>query len=157
MGAEAARSEVWAKGGEGGLELAEKVEAALGRPSEFRFIYDEKDTVPNKIAAVAREIYGAEGVDYTDAAKKQLGEIEALGFDKMPVCMAKTQYSLSDDATKTGCPRDFRITVKELRVSAGAGFLVALTGNILTMPGLPKKPAAENMDIDRDGRITGLF
>ncbi len=157
MGAEAALSEVWAKGGEGGLKLAEKVEAALGKPSDFHFIYDEKDTVEKKIEAVAREIYGADGVDYTDAAKKQLREIEALGFDKMPVCMAKTQYSLSDDATKLGRPTNFRITVKELRVSAGAGFLVALTGNILTMPGLPKKPAAENMDIDRDGRITGLF
>ncbi len=157
MGAEAALSEVWAKGGEGGLKLAEKVEEAFSKPSDFRFIYDEKDTVENKIAAVAREIYGAEGVDFTAAAQKQLKEIEELGFDKMPVCMAKTQYSLSDDASKLGRPTGFRITVKELRVSAGAGFLVALTGSILTMPGLPKKPAAENMDIDKDGRITGLF
>ncbi|MBQ1648886.1 MAG: formate--tetrahydrofolate ligase, partial [Bacteroidales bacterium] len=157
MGAEAALSEVWAKGGEGGLKLAEKVEEAFKKPSDFRFIYDEKDTVENKIAAVAREIYGAEGVDFTAAAQKQLKEIEELGFDKMPVCMAKTQYSLSDDASKLGRPTGFRITVKELRVSAGAGFLVALTGSILTMPGLPKKPAAENMDIDKDGRITGLF
>ena len=157
MGAEAALSEVWAKGGEGGLKLAEKVEEAFSKSSDFRFIYDEKDTVENKIAAVAREIYGAEGVDFTAAAQKQLKEIEELGFDKMPVCMAKTQYSLSDDASKLGRPTGFRITVKELRVSAGAGFLVALTGSILTMPGLPKKPAAENMDIDKDGRITGLF
>lgn len=157
MGAEAALSEVWAKGGEGGLKLAEKVEEAFKKSSDFRFIYDEKDTVENKIAAVAREIYGAEGVDFTEAARKQLKEIEALGFDKMPVCMAKTQYSLSDDASKLGRPTGFRITVKELRVSAGAGFLVALTGSILTMPGLPKKPAAENMDIDKNGRITGLF
>lgn len=157
LGAEAARSEVWAKGGEGGRKLAEKVEEAMGKPSDFRFIYDEKDTVPKKIEAVAREIYGADGVDYTEAAKKQLREIEELGFDRMPVCMAKTQYSLSDDLTKLGRPKDFRITVRELRVSAGAGFLVALTGNILTMPGLPKKPAAENMDIDREGKITGLF
>ena len=157
MGAEAALSEVWAKGGEGGLKLAEKVEEAFSKPSDFRFIYDEKDTVENKIAAVAREIYGAEGVDFTAAAQKQLKEIEELGFDKMPVCMAKTQYSLSDDASKLGRPTGFRITVKELRVSAGAGFLVALTGSILTMPGLPKKPAAENMYIDKDGRITGLF
>ncbi|MBQ1915844.1 MAG: formate--tetrahydrofolate ligase, partial [Selenomonadaceae bacterium] len=149
MGAEAALSEVWAKGGEGGLKLAEKVEEAFKKPSDFRFIYDEKDTVENKIAAVAREIYGAEGVDFTAAAQKQLKEIEELGFDKMPVCMAKTQYSLSDDASKLGRPTGFRITVKELRVSAGAGFLVALTGSILTMPGLPKKPAAENMDIDK--------
>ena len=139
------------------FEVAEKVEEAFMKPSDFRFIYDEKDTVENKIAAVAREIYGAEGVDFTAAAQKQLKEIEELGFDKMPVCMAKTQYSLSDDASKLGRPTGFRITVKELRVSAGAGFLVALTGSILTMPGLPKKPAAENMDIDKDGRITGLF
>ena len=157
MGAEAALSEVWAKGGEGGLKLAEKVEEAFKKPSDFHFIYDETDTVENKIAAVAREIYGAEGVDFTEASRKQLKEIEELGFDKMPVCMAKTQYSLSDDASKLGRPTGFRITVKELRVSAGAGFLVALTGSILTMPGLPKKPAAENMDIDKNGRITGLF
>ncbi len=157
MGAEAALSQVWAKGGEGGLELAEKVEAAIRKPSDFHFLYDENDTVMNKIEAVAREIYGADGVDYTETAEKQIREIEELGFDKMPVCMAKTQYSLSDDLTKLGRPRDFRITVRELRVSAGAGFLVALTGSILTMPGLPKKPAAENMDIDRNGRITGLF
>ncbi len=157
LGAEVALSEVWAKGGEGGLRLAEKVEAAMSKESSFRFIYDEKDTVENKIAAVAREIYGADGVDYTDTARKQLEDINALGFDKMPVCMAKTQYSLSDDLQKLGRPTGFRITVKELRVSAGAGFLVVLTGNILTMPGLPKKPAAENMDITQDGKITGLF
>ncbi len=157
LGAEAALSEVWAKGSKGGLELAEKVEEAFQKPGKFRFIYDEKDTVENKIRAVAGEIYGADGVDFTESAKKQMAEIEALGFDKMPVCMAKTQYSLSDDLTKLGRPTGFRITVRELRVSAGAGFLVALTGNILTMPGLPKKPAAEGMDIDRSGRITGLF
>ncbi|MBR6905451.1 MAG: formate--tetrahydrofolate ligase, partial [Selenomonadaceae bacterium] len=114
-------------------------------------------TVPNKLEAIAREIYGADGVDLTDEAKKQLADIEAAGFDKMPVCMAKTQYSLSDDASKLGRPKGFRVTVRELRISAGAGFLVALTGDILTMPGLPKKPAAENMDITEDGRITGLF
>ena len=157
LGAEVALSEVWAKGGEGGLRLAEKVEAAMSKPCDFKFIYDEKDTVENKIAAVAREIYGADGVAYTDAARKQLEDIHALGFDKMPVCMAKTQYSLSDDLQKLGRPTGFCITVKELRVSAGAGFLVVLTGNILTMPGLPKKPAAENMDITQDGKITGLF
>ena len=157
LGAEVALSEVWSKGGEGGLRLAEKVEAAMSKPCDFKFIYDEKDTVENKIAAVAREIYGADGVAYTDAARKQLEDIHALGFDKMPVCMAKTQYSLSDDLQKLGRPTGFCITVKELRVSAGAGFLVVLTGNILTMPGLPKKPAAENMDITQDGKITGLF
>ena len=157
LGAEVALSEVWAKGGEGGLALAEKVAAAAEKPSDFHFIYDTAQSIPEKIAAITRTVYGGEGVDFTPAAKKQLKEIEELGFDKMPVCMAKTQYSLSDDAAKLGRPEGFRITVRELRVSAGAGFIVALTGNILTMPGLPKHPAAENMDIDEDGKITGLF
>jgi formate--tetrahydrofolate ligase len=157
LGADVALSEVWAKGGQGGLELADKVEAAMHKENKFRFIYDTEDTVPHKIEAVAKEIYGADGVDFTTAAQKQLKEIEDLGFDKMPVCMAKTQYSLSDDKTKLGRPTGFRITVRELKVSAGAGFIVVLTGNILTMPGLPKHPAAENMDIDKDGKITGLF
>lgn len=157
LGAQVALSEVWAKGGEGGLKLAEKVEQAFGMKNDFHFMYESEQPIPEKIAAIAREIYGAEGVDFTAVAQKQLQEIETLGFDKMPVCMAKTQYSLSDDATKLGRPEGFRITVRELRVSAGAGFIVALTGNILTMPGLPKKPAAENMDIDESGKITGLF
>ena len=157
MGASVALSEVWAKGGEGCLELADKVMEAMEKPSNFRFMYEVEQSIPEKIGAVAREIYGADGVDFTGPAKKQLAEIEALGLDKMPVCMAKTQYSLSDDPTKLGRPEGFRITVKELRISAGAGFIVALTGDILTMPGLPKKPAAENMDIDVQGRITGLF
>lgn len=157
LGAEVALSEVWAKGGKSGLKLAEKVEAAFNKPNDFHFIYETEQSIPEKIGAIAREIYGADGVDFTAAAKKQLQEIEELGFDRMPVCMAKTQYSLSDDATKLGRPSGFRITVRELRVSAGAGFIVALTGNILTMPGLPKHPAAENMDIDKDGRIVGLF
>ncbi|MBQ5845388.1 MAG: formate--tetrahydrofolate ligase [Selenomonadaceae bacterium] len=157
MGASVALSEVWAKGGEGGLELADKVMEAMEKPSNFRFMYEVEQSIPEKIGAVAREIYGVDGVDFTGPAKKQLAEIEALGLDKMPVCMAKTQYSLSDDPTKLGRPEGFRITVKELRISAGAGFIVALTGDILTMPGLPKKPAAENMDIDVHGRITGLF
>ena len=157
LGAEVALSEVWAKGGEGGLALAEKVEEAMNKKSDLKFIYDVNESIPAKIEAIAKEIYGADGVDFTAPAKKQLAEIEALGMDKMPVCMAKTQYSLSDDATKLGRPEGFRITVRELRISAGAGFIVALTGNILTMPGLPKKPAAENMDITPDGKITGLF
>ena len=156
LGAEVALSEVWAKGGEGGLALAEKVAAAAEKPSDFHFIYDTAQSIPEKITAITRTIYGGEGVDFTPAAQKQLAEIEALGLDKMPVCMAKTQYSLSDDAAKLGRPEGFRITVRELRVSAGAGFIVALTGNILTMPGLPKHPAAENMDIDESGKITGL-
>ena len=157
LGAEVALSEVWAKGGEGGLALAEKVAAAAEKPSDFHFIYDMAQSIPEKITAITRTVYGGEGVDFTPAAQKQLAEIEALGLDKMPVCMAKTQYSLSDDAAKLGRPEGFRITVRELRVSAGAGFIVALTGNILTMPGLPKHPAAENMDIDESGKITGLF
>ena len=116
-----------------------------------------EESIPAKIEAIARKIYGAEGVDFTAAARRTIEEIEGLGMDKLPVCMAKTQYSLSDDPAKLGRPQGFRITVRELRLSAGAGFIVALTGDILTMPGLPKHPAAENMDITEDGRITGLF
>lgn len=157
LGASVALSEVWAKGGEGGVELAEKVLEAMKQPADFHYMYEVEQSIPEKIEAIAKAIYGADGVDFTAPAKKQLAEIEALGLDKMPICMAKTQYSLSDDASKLGRPEGFRITVKELRISAGAGFIVALTGNILTMPGLPKKPAAENMDIDVNGKITGLF
>ena len=157
LGASVALSQVWAKGGEGGVELAEKVLKAMKQPADFHYMYEVEQSIPEKIEAIAKAIYGADGVDFTAPAKKQLAEIEALGLDKMPICMAKTQYSLSDDATKLGRPEGFRITVKELRISAGAGFIVALTGNILTMPGLPKKPAAENMDIDVNGKITGLF
>lgn len=157
LGASVALSEVWAKGGEGGVELAEKVLEAMKQPADFHYMYEVEQSIPEKIEAIAKAIYGADGVDFTAPAKKQLAEIEALGLDKMPICMAKTQYSLSDDATKLGRPEGFRITVKELRISAGAGFIVALTGNILTMPGLPKKPAAENMDIDVNGKIVGLF
>ena len=157
LGASVALSQVWAKGGEGGVELAEKVLEAMKQPADFHYMYEVEQSITEKIEAIAKAIYGADGVDFTAPAKKQLAEIEALGLDKMPICMAKTQYSLSDDATKLGRPEGFRITVKELRISAGAGFIVALTGNILTMPGLPKKPAAENMDIDVNGKITGLF
>lgn len=157
LGASVALSQVWAKGGEGGVELAEKVLEAMKQPADFHYMYEVEQSIPEKIEAIAKAIYGADGVDFTAPAKKQLAEIEALGLDKMPICMAKIQYSLSDDATKLGRPEGFRINVKELRISAGAGFIVALTGNILTMPGLPKKPAAENMDIDVNGKITGLF
>lgn len=157
LGAEVALSEVWAKGGEGGLALADKVWKAMEKPNNFSFTYDVESSIPEKIDAIVKRVYGGLGADFTPAAKKQLKEIEELGFDKMPVCMAKTQYSLSDDPSKMGRPEGFRITVKELRISAGAGFIVALTGDILTMPGLPKKPAAENMDIDVNGKITGLF
>ena len=157
LGAEVALSEVWAKGGEGGLALADKVWKAMEKTNNFNFTYDVESSIPEKIDAIVKRVYGGLGADFTPAAKKQLKEIEELGFDKMPVCMAKTQYSLSDDPSKMGRPEGFRITVKELRISAGAGFIVALTGDILTMPGLPKKPAAENMDIDVNGKITGLF
>lgn len=156
-GAEVALSEVWAKGGEGGVLLAEKVEKAMEKKADFHFIYEDALTIPEKIEVIAREIYGADGVNFTAAAEKQLADIEALALSHFPVCMAKTQHSLSDDAAKIGRPSGFSITVRELRIAAGAGFIVALTGDILTMPGLPKKPAAENMDIAQDGTITGLF
>ena len=157
MGASVSISEAWAKGGEGAIDLAKKVIEAADKPSDFHYMYDENDTIKNKINAIATKIYGADGVNYTPAVEKTIAELEAAGLDKMPICMAKTQYSLSDDQTKLGAPTGFRITVRELRISAGAGFIVALTGNVLTMPGLPKKPAAENMDIDINGKITGLF
>ena len=157
MGASVSISEAWAKGGEGAIDLAKKVIEAAEKPSDFHYMYDENDTIKNKINAIATKIYGADGVNYIPAVEKTIAELEAAGLDKMPICMAKTQYSLSDDQTKLGAPTGFKITVRELRISAGAGFIVALTGNVLTMPGLPKKPAAENMDIDINGKITGLF
>lgn len=157
MGASVSISQAWAKGGEGAIDLAQKVIEAAEKPSDFHYMYDENDTIKNKINAIATKIYGADSVNYTPAAEKTIAELEAAGLDKMPVCMAKTQYSLSDDQTKLGAPTGFKITVREIRISAGAGFIVALTGNVLTMPGLPKKPAAENMDIDINGKITGLF
>lgn len=157
LGAEVAVSEVWAKGGEGGLVLAEKVLQAARQPADFKFLYDEKLPIQDKIAVIAKEIYGADDVAYTPAADKTIRELTALGYDKTPVCMAKTQYSLSDDAAKLGRPEHFTITVREVRVAAGAGFLVAITGQIMTMPGLPKHPAAERMDIDNSGKIVGLF
>ncbi len=157
LGAEVALSEVWAKGGAGGEALARKLLAAMDKPNKFRFLYDEKLPIKAKIETVAREIYGADGVNYTPAADKTIAELTAMGFDKTPVCMAKTQYSLSDDAAKLGRPTGFTVTVREVRVAAGAGFLVAITGEIMTMPGLPKKPAAEVMDIDNSGKIVGLF
>ena len=157
LGASFALSEVWAKGGEGGKELAQKVVEACEKPSDFKFIYNENQTPKEKMNAIAREIYGADGVDFTPQAEKDLQQIHELGKDNLLVCMAKTQYSLSDDPTKIGRPKNFRITVREVRLSAGAGFLVAVTGEIMTMPGLPKKPAALNIDINADGVISGLF
>ena len=158
-GAELALSEVFAKGGEGGIELAKKVVAACEKPSSFKVLYPDEMSIKDKIATVAKEIYGADSVVYEAGAEKQLSEILALDekYSKFPVCMAKTQYSLSDDPAKLGRPKGFTLTVREVRLSAGAEFIVALTGTILTMPGLPKTPAAYNIDVDDEGRITGLF
>lgn len=152
-----ALSEVFAKGGEGGLELARKVIEAADTPSSFLPLYDLKRSLKEKIDTLAREIYGAGEVQYTPAAVKALAEITALGGDRLPICVAKTQYSLSDDATALGRPKGFTLHVRDARLSAGAGFVVIYTGNILQMPGLPKKPAAEQIDIDENGTITGLF
>ncbi|WP_182186565.1 formate--tetrahydrofolate ligase [Pectinatus frisingensis] len=150
-------STVFTDGGKGATDLAEKVVIAAAKPSQLIFTYTDEMSIKEKIEAIAKKIYGADGVNYSPAAEKSIIQLEKLGFSKMPVCMAKTQYSLSDDMTKLGRPTNFKITVRELRLAAGAGFIVALAGNILTMPGLPKKPAAENMDIDANGKITGLF
>ena len=157
LGVNIALSEVWARGGEGGLALAEEVIRLCEQPNDFRFSYNVEDSIEKKLNDIAKNIYHADGAVLTAAAAKQSKELEALGFDKLPICMAKTQYSFSDDATKLGAPRDFTITVRNLKVSAGAGFLVALTGDIMTMPGLPKIPAAEKIDVDENGKITGLF
>ena len=153
----AVRAEVWAKGGAGALELAQEVARAAAEPSDFRFCYADEAGIVEKIGAVAEKIYHADGVDLTPAAQKQAAELEKLGFGRMPVCVAKTQYSFSDNSALLGAPRGFRITVRDLKVNAGAGFIVALTGDIMTMPGLPKRPAAEQIDVDAAGRITGLF
>ena len=157
LGVEYSLSEVFAKGGEGGTDLAKKIVAACEQPSEFRYLYDEKLPIKDKIETIAKEIYVADGVDYTTQAEKQIKEIEALSQDKLPVCIAKTQYSLSDNPALLGRPKNFRITVKSLSLSSGAGFIVALTGDIMTMPGLPKSPAAYRIDVDKDGVISGLF
>ncbi len=157
-GVECSLSEVFAKGGEGGIDLAEKVaRAAESGKSTCAPIYDENDTIKNKINTVVTKVYGGDGVVYTAKAEKQIKKLEELGLDKKPVCMAKTQYSLSDDASLLGRPSGFTVTVSEVKVSNGAGFIVALTGNIMTMPGLPKLPAAEKIDVDENGVIKGLF
>jgi formate--tetrahydrofolate ligase len=158
LGAEVALSEVWAKGGEGGIELGEKVIRSIEtRPSNFKPIYELDIPTKEKINIIAKEIYGAEGVMFTKEAETAIKKFVDLGYGDLPVCMAKTQYSLSDDPTLLGRPTGFTITVREVRLSAGAGFLVAITGAIMTMPGLPKRPAACNMDIDDTGKIIGLF
>ncbi|WP_035166233.1 formate--tetrahydrofolate ligase [Caloramator sp. ALD01] len=151
-------SEVWAKGGEGGIEVAEEVLRLIEeKNSSMNFAYDLNMPIKEKIKTIARRIYGAEDAVFTQDAEKQIAELEKLGFGNLPICMAKTQYSLSDDATKLGRPEGFKITVREVYVSAGAGFIVAITGSIMKMPGLPKVPAAEKIDVDENGRITGLF
>ena len=158
QGCEFALSEVWAKGGEGGIELAKKVLDTLEhKPSRFQVLYPDALGLKDKIQTIAREIYGADDVSYSPAAAKALKNIEAMGFGNLPVCMAKTQYSLSDDQTKLGRPTGFTVNVRDAYVSAGAGFVVALTGSIMTMPGLPRVPAAEGIDVDKNGQITGLF
>ena len=157
LGVRVALSEVWAKGGEGGRALAEEVVRLCGQPSDFRYSYDLDGSIEDKLEAICRRVYRADGVALTPAAKKQVQRLTELGFGRLPICMAKTQYSFSDDPALLGAPRGFTVTVRNLKVSAGAGFLVALTGDIMTMPGLPKVPAAEKIDVDEDGRISGLF
>ena len=157
-GVRVALSQVWGKGGEGGEELAREVLRIIDEEKpDFRFAYESEAPLTEKIEAVARKVYGADGVDYAPAAAKELQRLTELGYGDLPVCMAKTQYSLSDDAGKLGAPTGFRIKVQKVKVSAGAGFVVVLTGDIMTMPGLPKVPAAENIDVDENGVITGLF
>ncbi|MGL4109646.1 formate--tetrahydrofolate ligase [Clostridium sp. LP20] len=158
LGVKVALSDVWAKGGEGGLELADVVEEVLAsEKSSFAPIYDSKDSIEDKILKIAQEIYGAKGVAYSAVAKRQIKELENFQLDKLPICMAKTQYSLSDNPELLGKPEGFDISVQEVRVSNGAGFIVVLTGNVMTMPGLPRVPAANRMDILEDGKIVGLF
>ena len=157
-GCEFALSEVWEKGGEGGIALAEKVLNTLeNKESHFHTLYEDELSLKEKIEKISKEIYGADGVVYEPAAQKQITKIEAMGFGKFPICMAKNQYSFSDDAKKLGRPENFDIHIREVYVDAGAGFVVALTGSVMTMPGLPKVPAANNIDVSEDGKITGLF
>ncbi|MBR2826139.1 MAG: formate--tetrahydrofolate ligase [Erysipelotrichaceae bacterium] len=157
LGVNVALSEVWAKGGEGGIKLAEEVVRLCEQPNDFTYSYDLNMSIMEKLEAIARRIYHADGVDLVGNASKQLIQLESMGFSDLPICMAKTQYSFTDDPNKLGAPRNFRISVRNLKVSAGAGFIVALTGDIMTMPGLPKVPAAEKIDVDENGVITGLF
>ena len=157
LGVNVALSEVWSKGGEGGIALAEEVVRLCEEPNDFHFTYELDCSIREKLQAIAQKIYHADDVKFLPAAEKEMKQLEDLGFGNLPICVAKTQYSFSDDQSLLGAPRGFDLTVRNLKVSAGAGFIVALTGNIMTMPGLPKKPAAENIDVDASGRITGLF
>ena len=157
LGVNTVLSTVWAEGGKGGEELAKEVVRLCEEPNDFTFSYEDDCSLKEKIEAVVKKVYGGDGVNYLPNADKQIANLEALGFGKCPVCIAKTQYSFSDDATKLGAPENFTVTVKNVKVSAGAGFVVVLTGDIMTMPGLPKLPAAEKIDVDSTGKITGLF
>ena len=157
LGVNVALSEVWAKGGEGGEALANEVIRLCDQPNDFRFAYDVNDSIKNKVEAIATKVYHADGVDFTPKAARQMAQLEEQGFGDLPICVAKTQYSFTDDPKRLGAPEGFRITVRNLKVSAGAGFIVALTGDIMTMPGLPKVPAAEKIDVTPDGKIVGLF
>lgn len=157
LGVNVALSEVWGKGGAGGEELAKEVVRLCDEASEMKFVYDENTTIKEKIEAIATKVYSADGVDYTAKAETEIATFEKLGFGNLPICMAKNQYSLTDDQTKLGRPTGFRITISDMTASIGAGFLVALTGSIMKMPGLPKVPAAEKIDVDNDGVISGLF
>ena len=157
LGVNVALYEVWAKGGEGGIALAQEVIRLVEEPSEFHYAYELEGSIEDKLNQIVKKIYHGNGVVLTANAKKQAKELEALGFGNCPICVAKTQYSFTDDQTKLGAPKDFEVTVRNLKISAGAGFIVALTGEIMTMPGLPKKPAAERIDVDSSGKISGLF
>ncbi len=157
LGVNVALSEVWAKGGEGGEQLAREVVRLCEQPNSFEFAYDINLPVREKIEAIARKIYHADGVTILPNAQKQIEQIEKLGLDKVPICIAKTQYSFSDDPSLLGAPRGWTLTVRNIKISAGAGFIVALTGEIMTMPGLPPVPAAERIDVDSSGKISGLF
>lgn len=157
LGVNVALSEVWGKGGDGGVELAKEVVRLCEQPNDFTYAYDTDMSIEEKLNAIVKKIYRGDGVVLTAGARKQMKELQELGFDKLPICMAKTQYSFSDDPKLLGAPRGFEVTVRNLKVSAGAGFIVALTGDIMTMPGLPKVPAAEKIDVDSEGKISGLF
>lgn len=158
LGVNVILSTVWADGGKGGIDLANEVIRLCSEDNDtFEFSYELEDSIENKIESIVRKIYGGSGVEFTPEAREQINRLTDLGFDKLPICIAKTQYSFSDDMTKLGAPTDFTVTVREVKVSSGAGFIVALTGNIMTMPGLPKVPSAEKIDVDENGKITGLF
>ena len=158
LGVKVALSEVWANGGEGGIEVANEVLKLIEEgENNFEYCYEEDMTIKEKLNAIATKIYGADGVNYTKEANKQIAELEELGYGNLPVCVAKTQYSLSDDQTKLGRPTGFTIEVRQANVSAGAGFVVVMTGEIMKMPGLPKLPAAERIDVDENGKVSGLF